>query len=269
MWYYNFMILVLLVGFGLIFGSFVNALVWRLRTGRNWVSERSECSHCHHVLAAKDLVPVVSWIMLRGKCRYCGRKIEDSPLTELSVPLLFVLSYAFWPVHLQGIGLFDFVVWLTILIVFVALIVFDLRWQLLPNNIIYPLIGFTGMATVLRPVLFHVSWQETLSSVLAAVVLSGLFYLLFAVSDGAWIGGGDVKLAVVLGLLAGDPLRAVLVLFFASLLGLLFSLPQIRAKKTKALKIKIPFGPFLIAGTIIVVLFGAPIIHWYTNLLSV
>lgn len=263
------MIVVLLVGFGLILGSFVNAFVWRLHKKRNWVSERSECPHCHHVLAAKDLVPVVSWVMLRGKCRYCGHRIEDSPITELSVPLLFAVSYAFWPVQLQGIGLFDFIVWLIILVAFVALTIYDLRWMLLPNKIIYPLIGFAVVATALRPVLFHVSWQEVLGAVSAAVILSGLFYLLFMLSDGAWIGGGDVKLAVVLGLLAGDPVKVLLVLFLASFFGLVFSLPQVKARKTGVLKVRIPFGPFLIAGTVVVVLFGNPIVHWYTNLLSV
>src|SRR4029079_16791155 len=98
------MILFLLVVFGLVFGSFINALVWRLHAGRDWVKERSECTHCHHPLAPKDLVPVISWLWLRGRCRYCHKPIDDSPLVELAVPFLFVLSYCFWPMPLAGVG---------------------------------------------------------------------------------------------------------------------------------------------------------------------
>jgi prepilin signal peptidase PulO-like enzyme (type II secretory pathway) len=98
--------------------------------------------------------------------------------------------------------------------------------------------------------------------------LSGLFYLLFQLSKGTWIGGGDVKLAIALGLIAGDPLRAMLILFMASLVGTLAALPTLIKNKNKR-GIKLPFGPLLIAGTIIVQLFGADMIAWYTSLLSV
>ena len=75
---------------GLAFGSFVNALVWRIRHKRDFVSERSECTHCHHVLAWNDLIPVLSWLMLRGKCRYCHKKIDDSPVVEVTTAALFL-----------------------------------------------------------------------------------------------------------------------------------------------------------------------------------
>src|SRR5688572_14187716 len=105
------MIVVVLIAFGLIFGSFINALVWRLHEGRDWVRERSECLQCHHQLAPKDLIPVLSWLLLRGKCRYCHKPIPDSPLVELAVPALFVTSYFFWPVDLAGSAWFAFICW--------------------------------------------------------------------------------------------------------------------------------------------------------------
>lgn len=260
------MIVLLLVGLGLIFGSFVNALVWRLHEKRNWINERSECSNCHHTLAAKDLIPVVSWLWLRGRCRYCGHIIEDSPLVELTTALLFVVSYAAWPLSMHGVGLFQFVVWLLCVVFFMALVVYDLRWFLLPNKIVYPLIGAVALSVIAQPILFSGSWHVSLSAGIGALVLSGLFYILFQLSDGSWIGGGDVKLAVALGLIAGGPLEVALLLFFASLSGVLFSIPQIIKKKSKSMTMKVPFGPFLILGTIIVEFYGARIIDWYTQL---
>lgn len=263
-------LVIYLAALGLIFGSFVNALVWRLHNKRNWVSERSECPHCHHKLAAIDLIPVLSFVALKGKCRYCGKKIEDTPAPEIVTALLFVVSYICWPVELHGSGLFQFVCWLIILVAFMALVVYDLKWFLLPDKIVFPLTGFVALQVITQHIAYHFAWHEMLAAAAGAIVLSGIFYVLFIVSDGSWIGGGDVKLAVALGLIAGDPLRATLLLFFASIIGVAVSLPSMAKKKGKAaLKVQIPFGPFLIAATILIQLFGSPIIHWYTNLLSV
>src|SRR6266542_3435082 len=219
------MIVVLLIVGGLVFGSFVNALVWRLHSKRDWVKERSECPHCHHQLAAKDLVPVLSWLSLNGKCRYCSKPIPDSPLVELVLPLLFVLSYYVWPQPLTGVGLFVFVLWLIFLVGFVALAVYDLKWFLLPDVIVFPLMALAAIQVLGVWVIFGGSWRDVVSSILGALAISGLFFALFEISKGKWIGFGDVKLGVVLGLLAGGPVQAFVLLFVASLLGVLFSLP--------------------------------------------
>ena len=254
--------------FGLIFGSFINALVWRLHEKRNFVSERSECPHCHHTLAAKDLVPVVSYVLLKGKCRYCKHRTDDTPLAELSVPAVWILSYIFWPTELEGVGSFLFISWLLICIFFVTLAIYDLRWYLLPNKIVFPLIAVVALQVLALPIFYHYPWQETLNAGLGALLLSGMFYLIFQISQGTWIGGGDVKLAIALGLIAGDPLRSCLLLFFASLIGSLAAIPAIIKHGMKP-KLKLPFGPLLIAGTILVQLFGSSIIDWYMHLLGV
>jgi len=110
-------------------------------------------------------------------------------------------------------------------------------------------------------------WHFALNAAGGAVLLFGLFYVLFQISDGAWIGGGDVKLAAALGLLAGSPVQALLLLFLSSLIGTLFSIPQLMKGKT-GLRAKVPYGPFLLAATVIVVLWGHSIIDWYTGLLG-
>lgn len=265
-WYYSCMVMLMLVAAGLLLGSFVNALVWRLHKRRNWVSERSECLQCHHTLAAKDLVPVFSWLALRGKCRYCHKPIPDSPLVELTVPFLFVASYVWWPLPLEGAGLFSFVVWLAFVVGFVALSVYDLKWFLLPNVIVFPLIALAVLQVLATWLLFDGQAGDALQAAASAALLSGIFFLLHLFSKGKWIGFGDVKLGIVLGLLAATPAKAMLLLFLASLMGTLVTLPLILTGKAHR-KSLLPFGPLLIAATVVVVLWGTEVVGWYTDLL--
>jgi prepilin signal peptidase PulO-like enzyme (type II secretory pathway) len=276
------MITAWLIVVGVIFGSFVNALTWRLyeqaklagkknktavkrRKELSILTGRSMCSSCGHELAAKDLVPIVSWLWLRGRCRYCGAKIPDSPIVEVATGVAFGVSYAVWPYGVHGVGLFQLVLWLAFLVGFVALAVYDLRWFLLPNKITFPLAGMASVQVVVSAV-----WQHSFSAfwlpVAGAVVIFGLFWMLFQVSRGGWIGGGDVKLGITLGLLAGTPLRALMIIFFASLIGTVVSVPQL-LKGKKGLTQRIPFGPSLLLATVIVVLWGGSISNWYQSLI--
>lgn len=283
---------------GIVFGSFVNAFVWRLHEQAELAEKqkakskkqskrksnhspqpsaltasdlsitkgRSMCPNCHHTLAAKDLVPILSWLWLRGKCRYCGKPISGQyPLVELVTGLLFVLSFVTWPYALGGVGLYMFVFWLFYVVVFMMLAVYDLRWFLLPDKVVFPLIA-VALVEVVSVAIWRRSWADLWQPLAGAGIIFGLFYLLFQVSKGAWIGGGDVKLAFALGLIVGSPVAAFLVLFFASLLGTLGSLPLL-VKGRDNLKAHIPFGPYLLAATCIVFLYGNHIVDWYTRLL--
>lgn len=290
------MVILILVLLGLCLGSFVNALVWRLHKQeereeierqpwslRTFVPKlllllrksddkysiatgRSMCTHCGHGLAAKDLVPVASYLWLRGKCRYCRKPIQDTPMAELVTPLVFVISYIFWPTEFTGAGLFTFVLWLVFLVGFVALSLYDLKWFLLPDRVVFPLIGLAIIQVLIVATLFGGGWSVILEAFWGVAIGSGIFYLLHLVSGGTWIGLGDVKLGVVLGLLVGGPANAFMVIFVASLLGTLIALPLLltgRATRTSHL----PFGPFLMAATFIVVIFGGQLIDWYTGAL--
>ena len=271
------MVILVLIVFGLCLGSFVNAATWRLHEQANATQKkgkqtaayirrlsiakgRSMCSQCHHELAAKDLVPVFSWLWLKGKCRYCHTAIEDSPLVEIALAVLFVASYLWWPQEFHGLGLYYFVFWLIFLVAFMALAVYDLRWYVLPNKLVFPLIILATAQVLGGIVFYHAHASDMLNSFWGVLLLAGLFYVIFQVSKGEWIGGGDVKLAVVLGILVGGPLKALLLLFIASCLGTIAGLPLILAGKRNA---KIPFGPFLLGATLVVVLFGTHIIDWY------
>ncbi len=279
------MIIVVLAIFGVIFGSFVNALVWRLHEQEGLVGKKSEaaqklrselsiskgrsmCPHCHHTLAAKDLVPLLSWISLWGKCRYCHKPISwQYPLVEALTGVLFIVSYISWPLAFQGVGLFQFVLWLAFLVAFVALAVYDLHWFLLPDKMVLPVTVLAVIQTVTVAIWLH-SFAALWEPAVGAAIIFGLFWLLYQISGGKWIGGGDVKLALALGLLAGTPLRAFLVIFFASLLGTIVSIPLLTRGK-QGLKLHIPFGPYLLVATMIVQLYGTHIVNWYQNLLLI
>ncbi len=279
------MIVLLLIVFGLSLGSFVNALVWRVhekdvlndkkrltkadKTYQRRLSistGRSMCMSCGHELVPRDLIPVISWLRLRGKCRYCQAPIPDTPLAEVLVAVLFVLSYLAWPYSLAGWGYVAFVAWLAAIVLFVALALYDARWYLLPNRLVFPLIG---IAVLFRLTLAVQDMSHAGSIVMAGVwgviVLAGLFYVLFQVSQEQWIGGGDVKLAVALGLFTGGPLAALLLLFLASTLGTLSALPLLLRGRSMR-DTKVPFGPYLIAAAIFTVLYSGGILDWYTRL---
>jgi len=283
------MIIAVLLVVGLCFGSFVNALVWRLHEQAKLADKpkkspakgptaeqlsiakgRSMCPHCYHPLATKDLIPVVSWLMLRGKCRYCHKSIPDNPVSELLVPALFIISYVAWPESLhanQPAHIAHFVVWLIVLVGFVALTLYDFRWYLLPNRIVYPLIAVSGLwalsSVLTAPGGQH--WERLWAVAGAVAVSSGIFYVLYQVSNEHWIGGGDVKLGLVIGFMVGSALHGMLVLFISALLGTLAALPGIVAGKVGR-NSRLAFGPFLMAATVIVVLFGTNLVDWYQRL---
>ena len=265
--------------FGVIFGSFINALVWRLRkleTSKGKVSKkysiahgRSMCVECKHELAAHDLIPVISWLLLKGHCRYCHKPISvQYPIVELVTGVLFAVSFAFWPFSFDGfVGILLLGLWLVSLVVLIALAVYDIHWFELPDRLVFPLIALSGIFALSRAYLAGDA-SVAFGSFLGGAIIFSVFWALFQLSKGEWIGGGDVKIAFALGTFSGGSMEAFLIIFIASLLGTLITLPSLVAKG--AIKgVKIPFGPYLIAATIIVVLFGNSIVTWYENLFTI
>jgi prepilin signal peptidase PulO-like enzyme (type II secretory pathway) len=221
------------------------------------------CPHSHHTLATNDLNPVISWLSLRGRCRYCGEQItKQYPLVELVTALLVVATYAWWPVDFEGIQIALLSVWLVILTGLMALLVYDARWYILPDRVMKPLAYLAATYALLSVFAADSAPKALLNIILAVLVGGGVFYILFQVSNGKWIGGGDVKLGWLLGLIAGTPGRSILFIFLAALIGTLFSLPLLLTHRLKRSSV-VPFGPFLIIALIIVQLFGHDILNWY------
>ncbi len=248
--------------FGLLVGSFVNVVILRLHAGKQFVKGRSECLQCRHSLGALELVPVISWVALRGRCRHCKQSISiQYPLVELTTAVLFALSYTQFTFTTFA-DILMFVMWLYILAAMIALAVYDIRWYLLPDKMLLPLIIPASALALANGVINH-SLQPVVGPIAAALLFGGFFYSLAAVSKGKWMGGGDIKLAFVMGLILGlqkTALAMLLAFNSAAIVGVFLILLKIKKRRDY-----IPFGPFLIAGTIIAYLYGTEIINWYMN----
>jgi len=261
---------------GLAFGSFINALVWRLheqskksarskKPSLSILKGRSMCPNCRHPLALIDLIPVLSWLALKGKCRHCHKKISwQYPAVELAGAAVFTLSYAFWPAELQSAGQWLlFIDWLVVSVGLLALLVYDFRWMLLPSRLIYPTAAVAVTGRLAYIVGFETDrWQALLMWLLALGVASGIFWLLFEISKGKWIGFGDVRLGLITGTVLATPPKAFLMIFMASVLGTILVLPALITGR-KSMTSRLPYGPFLIVATWLTMLFGDQILERY------
>lgn len=223
------------------------------------------CPQCHHVLGIKDLIPVLSWASLHGKCRYCSTSISwQYPAVELCGVLLFALSYAFWPYNLWGtVSYMVFAVWLSISVIFLALIIYDLRWLTLPNRLVYIALPLSTLFTLLLGS-SEKSWSVPIAGAVGSLVYGGFFYVLYQLSNGRWIGGGDVRLGFVLGLILGWQ-KSIVSLSLAAYSASFVILILVIMKKYHR-KMKLPFGPFLIFGSIVALLWGQVIINSYLRI---
>jgi leader peptidase (prepilin peptidase)/N-methyltransferase len=241
-------ILVALIG--LCIGSFLNVLADRLPKGQNVLWGRSRCDHCKRNLRWYELVPVVSYVFLYGKCLRCKKAISiQYPLVECMTAIGFVFLYVQYFTS-TVVFVSSCVIFSSFLVMFVA----DFKYQIIPDSMI--VIGTLG--TVL------LAFQGHSQSVLAIHCISGIgalafFFLLWLITRGRGIGLGDVKLSFLLGLLLGYP-QTIVALYIAFLTGALAGVILILAR-IKSLKSKIAFGPFLIMGTVIVIVFHAYIVN--------
>lgn len=281
-----------LVLVGAALGSFAGATVWRLRArqlsfdkenkepydkkeynrlkkllGKRTLEDRSRCLECGYALKWYDLIPIVSWLSLKGRCRSCKHPIGSFELLmELGVALFFVGSYFFWPAALDtSYAIAYFCLWLVAGVVMAILFAYDAKWFLLPNRptFILALIGAAMVAIMMVKTQDYLG--VGLSALGAVAVLAGLYGLLYYVSGGRWVGFGDVKLGVGLGLILGDWELAAVALFLANLIGCLIVIPLLATKKLQR-NAHIPFGPLLIVGAILAMIFGWQVLNWYLSL---
>jgi leader peptidase (prepilin peptidase) / N-methyltransferase len=240
--------------FGLVVGSFMTVAVYRLPKGESVVSPRSRCPACGAEIGARDNIPVLSWLLLRGRCRRCGERISvEYPLLELATAGLVVLAAIRYPDPWQAV----LVGGLLALMPGIALI--DLRHRIIPNKLTYP-------ALLLFTVLILLAWSigDAVDPLLAGIGLllyGGILFVVAVVSRG--MGMGDVKLAALIGLVLGSlGLRFVGVAAAAAIvlggLGAVGALAMGKGRKSA-----IPFGPYLAAGAVVAGLWGEPLASWY------
>jgi leader peptidase (prepilin peptidase) / N-methyltransferase len=234
---------------GAAIGSFVNVLAYRLPRRESIVRPRSRCPHCETQIAAYDNIPVLSWLLLRGRCRHCRAPISVRyPIVEALTALLFV------GVGLR-IGLEDTLLpALALTITLVAAAETDLEHRIIPNRLM-------AAAAVAAVVLWAIADPGRLPENLIAGVAGGGLLLLVAVAYPAGMGMGDVKLAGVLGLYLGASVAPALFIGFAA--GALVGIAIMLVRGASARKQGVPFGPFLAFGGIVALLYGPEIIDWY------
>lgn len=261
---------------GLVVGSFLNVVISRLYTKEKILYSRSHCPYCKKVLAWYDLIPLISFASVKGKCRWCGKKISwQYPLVEFFTGFFFVLvGYLFFGGFLCqslfycSIVLLFYCFFISCLIV---VFVYDLKHFIIPDKVIYPaIIGglsfrvFLDLAQASNGAVGQ--WSNTTRGGLAAGIAAGFFLALVLGSRGKWMGLGDVKLALFMGLILGWP-NILVALVLAFVLGATIGIILILAKK-KTLKSQIPFGPFLSAATLISIFWADSLINWYLNFIG-
>lgn len=256
------MILIWLFLLGSVIGSFINVVVFRLHSKESIIKGRSKCPSCGHQLAAKDLVPVVSFLLLRGRCRYCGNLISwQYPLVELAVAILFV-GVGFYHLGFSGsfseINLFilarDFLAVATLATIFI----YDLRFMEIPDEVSLPAI----VTCFLLGTFGGLDWRVMLVS---AFIGLGFFLLQYLISAGKWIGGGDLRFGFLMGVLLNWT-SLIFAIFLSYIIGAVFALWLLATHKAGR-KTQLPFGTFLVPATIFSIFFGQHIVEWYLNLL--
>lgn len=251
---------------GLCVGSFLNVVICRLPEKRQLVRGRSQCPHCKENLKVQDLIPLLSFFILRGKCRRCRKKISwQYPLVEFFTGAIFLfLAWHFQVVNnLAGPLFFRDLVFAAALIVIFTI---DLRFYLILDAITIPLAVFAFFANF-----FLLSTSENylgvaLNLILAGVAGGGFFLTQYLLSKGKWIGGGDIRLGILMGFMLGWP-GVLLALILAYLGGAAVSLPLVFLK-VKQMKSQMPFGVFLSAATFVAMIWGEKIVGWYLGLLG-
>ncbi|MEI6379048.1 MAG: prepilin peptidase [Candidatus Falkowbacteria bacterium] len=281
--------LLLVFVFGAAIGSFLNCMAWRIYHGQGlW--GRSQCPSCNKMIAWFDNVPLFSWLRLRGKCRHCQAAIPSHYFwAELAVACLFLFSFLFRldfaPEHfvlMIGLGPIDWHLILSILrdwtLISFLFIIFlmDLKWFVVADVVS---LGGAGAVFVLN-LLLGVPWPTL---VLGALAGAGFFLLFHVLSEGAWMGSGDILIGLLMGVALGWP-GIVVALFMGVIIAALWGIGLVLAGKKKFQwqrlwqkgeptdnEIKesaLPFGPFLTVGTLLAFYYGSAVLVWYLSFLT-
>ena len=238
--------------FALVFGSFYNVVGLRVPKGESIVKPPSRCTCCGKQLTVFELIPVFSYLIQRGKCKGCGVKV--SPIysfTEIVTALLFALCYM----------KFGFTAELVVALLFVSLLVIinvsDIAYMLIPNSILLFFLPFFIVARIISPL---EPWWDSL---LGAVIGFSILLLIAIVSKGG-IGGGDIKLFLLIGIVLGT-VHTLLTLFLASIVGMIVGIIVLKVRG-QGRKTPVPFGPSIAVGALLAYFYGEQLIEWYWQL---
>jgi prepilin signal peptidase PulO-like enzyme (type II secretory pathway) len=245
---------------GLVVGSFLNVCIDRLPQNKSIAYPPSHCEACQHKLGAKDLIPVFSYLRLRGRCRYCQASIPRKLLwVEIVTAVIFALL--FWHYGLSAqLGVLAFYACL-----FIIIFIIDLEHSLILNKVVYP-----GIVVAFLLSLYPWPWfTESIDMRIAYAALGGAIgfgiFLLIAVVSRGGMGWGDVKLAALIGLATGFPM-VFLAIIMAAILGGVVAVVLL-ATRRRGRREMIPFGPFLVVAAMVTLVWGSNILGWYLGLM--
>jgi prepilin signal peptidase PulO-like enzyme (type II secretory pathway) len=257
---------------GLIIGSFLNVVVYRLQIAESFLAERSHCPKCKKMIRWYDNIPVISFVLLGFRCRDCGEKISwQYPLMEIFTGLMFVLvgHYFFvlenvetWTTTIYHLGIVSF-----LLVIFL----YDFLYMEIPSVVLWPAVGFAAAFNLFFDwskieVVGNILQSQVYSGVLAALAAFLFFFLMVAISKEKWMGLGDAQLAILMGIVLGWP-QIILALMLAFSIGAIIGVLLVFLKRKK-MGSQVPFAPFLIIGTFITLFFYNEIINWYWSWLK-
>lgn len=257
-------------------GSFLSVVVYRLsHKSKGIINGRSYCPHCKSKLKWRHMIPIISWIALSGRCNSCAKRISSHYLVmELITGLFFVAAFLQWnflvpttstvsadvlTYVVDWANLEKFIFYIVEFSFLIAIFFYDLMHKEIPDQLSLPaiVIAITGGLLIGEPV-----WSSML---IGGLAIGGFFLLQFVLSQGKWIGGGDIRLGVLIGVLLGWQ-HGVLAVIFAYFIGALIG-TILLLKKTVNRKSEIAFGPFLITGTALSLFYGERFLEWYFNFL--
>ena len=250
-------IYILIFIIGLVLGSFASVLIHRLKKREKGIFfGRSKCPKCKHVLGAKDMVPLFSFLISGGKCAYCKKPISSFYfILELVMSSSFVLT-----TYLIGIASIpNLIFYLFITFIFVVLTFYDFLFKEVPDEVVLP-------AAVISFLYLWLTGIYPVTNLLIGMAIPVAFFgLLFFGSGGKWLGGGDIRIGALMGAVLGWPF-ILIGLFLGYLLGAIFSFIGLMTKKLSR-RSQIPFAPFLLIGTYIAIFWGQMILDWYLGAL--
>lgn len=247
--------------FGLLWGSFLNVVILRLKAGQA-ITGRSQCPHCKRQLKWYENVPVVSFVVLGGKCRTCRQLISwQYPLVELVCGILWLVGALYWPTLASSgtLQLWPAVVFGLFASILLTLFVFDARWYILPDEIT---VSGIVLALLLNGFVLGVGWWPM---VVASALGTAWFGWQYAVSRGKWVGSGDIRLGALMGAMLGSWQSLLVALVLAYCLGSAAAV-YLLVRKQKGWGSQFPFGTVLTISTCGSLLWGSAIWHWYMGL---
>lgn len=242
--------------FGLIVGSFLNVVILRLDSIESIIKGRSHCPKCKKILGWKDLIPFLSFVLLRGKCRYCNNSISwQYPAVEISTACVFVVL-----LHLFGFS-WSLIFYAVIFSLLIVVFVYDLLHEMIPEEIVWIALIISLLGS------WYFGGFGVANMLLGGLIAGSIPAILVIISKEKWMGAGDIKLGFLLGAMVGYP-EALFLLFSSFVLGSIVGIILMGIKK-KEIKDSVPFAPFLVLSGLITIIWGNYFISWYLGYLNI